>query len=55
VQVDGFAMPIKVALYSGRFGWIHPTERWQELQLSGMKGADFSVDTDDFYVLVHKQ
>lgn len=54
VETRDFNMPVKVTFSKGQYGWLRPTSEWQELKLKGMSMGDFSVDTDDFYVLVHK-
>ncbi len=51
--VPGFAMPVKVTLSDGNYGWVHPTEAWQTVPLHLSDPAAFKVDMN-FYVIARK-
>ncbi len=51
--VPGFAMPLKVTVADGTYGWIHPTEAWQTTPLKLSDPAEFKVD-ENFYVTPRK-
>jgi aminopeptidase N len=48
--VRGFAMPVKVTISPGTFGWIRPTENWKVTTVKLNRPEDFRVD-DNFYVV----
>ena len=48
--VEGFDMPVKVALSKGKFEFIHPTTEWQTLKRKRVKKKHFQVD-ENFYIL----
>jgi aminopeptidase N len=49
-DVDGFAMPVRITVGGGRFGWIVPTTgRWRATSVTLAGAEAFAVD-DDFHV-----
>jgi aminopeptidase N len=47
--VDGFNMPLKIALKPNVYGWIYPTTTWQKVAFKGDKNAELPVDPN-FYI-----
>lgn len=47
--VDGFNMPVKIALSPGKYEFITPTTEWQKASFKGDKKAELPVQ-EDFYV-----
>jgi hypothetical protein len=51
-DVEGFAMPVRIATAKDRWSTIRPTNEWQRMHLAGMTPSDVQVDKEDFYVVV---
>lgn len=51
--VDGFDMPVKVALEPGVFTFIHPTTDWQSVKYKGSAKGGLDVDRN-FYIETKK-
>ncbi len=49
--VEGFDMPVKVALSRGKYEFIYPTTEWKSSPCKLKKKAELAVD-ENFYVLV---
>jgi aminopeptidase N len=47
--VEGFNMPLKIALKPNVYGWIYPTTTWQKVAFKGDKKAELPVDPN-FYI-----
>jgi hypothetical protein len=45
-------MPVKVTLAEGKYAFIRPTDSWKTI---AVKGKDFKVDTENFYVDIKKE
>lgn len=52
--VDGFAMPLKVAIDGKNYQFIFPTTQWQKLENCTIKPEDFRVDKN-FYIAFDKE
>jgi aminopeptidase N len=52
-EESGFAMPVRAGK-QGQWQLLHPTSEWQWLD-TDLNAADFSADTDYYYIDVSKQ
>lgn len=49
-DVNGFHMPVKIAMAKDSFGWIYPTTDWQTMNINRMRPDALKVDTTEFYI-----
>lgn len=48
--VEGFDMPIRIKIDSGKYQWIYPTTAFKPLEQNSVSKANIEVDTNNFYV-----
>lgn len=52
--VEGFDMPVKVTLSSGKYSFIYPTTQWKSIRCKLANKDDFQVD-ENFYVTATRE
>ena len=49
-DVDDFRMPLKVTIAPGKMEVIHPTKKWQTMDLEGLPMVDFNIAQDQYFI-----